>query len=847
MRRLGLRERLLVFYALMALLPVMLSGGLLYLYLNGQVDNSTQQFQTGILKELRRYQTMVEQGVENVLADSRKQMRHRTNQQLMRQRAHIQAEQATLLRETVADLQAATREALRDTERATLQNLDTTIHRLAERQSLAQDRALAALQSETARATRDALQTTITQHMTHLSLQISQQVESLLRNYAAQITLIAQQPAIQVGDTTQCRWILQALQDREPAYLQLSLLDTSGNPHLEIGDSLDDHAQVYAELRALWERIRDSQETVWGEARLYRVEGRLRPLIPMMTPIRQMGEQFKGAVFALISPDELNTLARTLRVGERGFTLLAQKDGLILAHTDATRVGQSDEQLRQLLQEVRQPRSMLGEYSGSEWLVAVAPIPRLNAALIVAQPAQEAFHLVADLQRSLQQSFAEQQQQTNRVLTEANQAAQQQFRRQTQIQKARVRERIQQAERKSLERSVASLNALTKAQQNAIARTIDESFEQTQAELGQGLTARLSEASRRAQAQLSQVANEMRVSINTQIRDSFMLALVCVSAFLIVSALFLHRTLVRPLRILVKATHDIAAGDLTRRVELPNRGCPDLDDLADSFNHMVDALQKAEAQLIQSSKLASLGTLASGVAHELNQPLAIIRAIAQQTIQELANREMANSEKEIPSFAIRHSLIEDLRLIERQTVRMSQIIQHLRAFSRKPREEFEPVNLNEVAQNALILLREQLRQRGITLIENYADNLPSVLGEANSLEQIVINLLTNARDALEGRDDGQIAIETGLYDDGRRVYAELRVRDNGPGVPPDIRPQIFDPFFTTKDPNKGTGLGLAISLEIAQKHGGFLTLGETERGAEFVLRIPLAEAQKQAA
>ena len=157
------------------------------------------------------------------------------------------------------------------------------------------------------------------------------------------------------------------------------------------------------------------------------------------------------------------------------------------------------------------------------------------------------------------------------------------------------------------------------------------------------------------------------------------------------------------------------------------------------------------------------------------------------------------------------------------------------------------MNLNEVAQNALILLREQLRQRGIELTEAYDTTLPPVLGEATSLEQIVINLLTNARDALEGREGGQITLSTGLHDDGKRLYAELRVRDNGPGVPPDIRAQIFDPFFTTKDPNKGTGLGLAISLEIAQKHGGALLLGDPNQGAEFILRVPTATAQREAA
>jgi C4-dicarboxylate-specific signal transduction histidine kinase len=473
-----------------------------------------------------------------------------------------------------------------------------------------------------------------------------------------------------------------------------------------------------------------------------------------------------------------------------------------------------------------------------EFLLAAAPVRSLRAVLLITQPAEEAFQLATALQRTLEQNFEQQRAQTTSALRQTRTEAQARFVLQTNRQQQATRAHIQQAEQRALARTTQTLTQLAQEQQQSLSRMLVESSHEVQTELEKGLASRLEEASQRATLRMAEVAGEMRGNINNRVREAFIAAMMCVLGFLMLGALFLHRTLVRPLRILVKVTHDIAAGDLTRRVELPSRGCPDLDDLADSFNHMVDAVQRAEAQLVQSSKLASLGTLASGVAHELNQPLAIIRAIAQQNLETLDS---------IPTPQLITQLHEDLQLIHRQTVRMSQIIQHLRAFSRKPREEFEPVNLNEIAQNALILLREQLRQRGITLIENYDPNLPAVLGEANSLEQIVINLLTNARDAVEDCSDGQITIETRLHDDGKRVYAALHVRDNGPGVPPEIRQQIFDPFFTTKDPNKGTGLGLAISLEIAQKHGGFLTLGETTQGAEFVLRIPIRESASLAA
>ncbi|MCS7300939.1 MAG: ATP-binding protein [Fimbriimonadales bacterium] len=838
MKGLGLRERLLLFYALTALLPVVLSGSLLHYYLQGQMAHSTERLQAGIQTELRQFQRTVETGVETALRDTQAQMRQRTAEQLQRQRERMQTEQANLLRDAVTATQTAARDALQQTEQQTRQNLNRTLQQVEQRVQAAQAQSLRALQREVAQATRNAVQQTITQHLTQLSMQLSRQVESLLRNYTAQLTLIAQQPAIQSGDLQASRWILQALQDREPAYLLLILLDAEGKPLLEIGDALDEPDAARAEIQALWEQVRTEQETVWGKARLYRVGGRLQPLVPLITPVRRMGKEFQGAVFALASLDELNALTRGFRLGEHGVVALAQQDGLILAHSDPKRVGRHDAQLQSLLSEARQPHSLLLRIDADEQLVAVAPVRRLNAALLIAQPADEAFQLADALQQTLTQQFALQEQQTRAALQQANRVAQRRFNDQTRQQQLQIRQRVEQAEQRALHRSVETLNVLAQTQQQALAHMIDESFTQTQRELQLGLATRLREASQRAQQQLSAVADEMRASVDTQTRSAFNIALMCVLAFLLLGGVFLHRTLVHPLRILVQATHDIAAGNLHRRVELPRRGCPDLDDLADSFNHMVDAVQKAEAQLIQSSKLASLGTLASGVAHELNQPLAIIRAIAQQNLEALENT---------PVPQLTAQLREDLQIVHRQTVRMSQIIQHLRAFARKPREEFEPVNLNEVAQNALILLREQLRQRGITLTEHYAADLPPVLGEANSLEQIVINLLTNARDALEGYEDGQITIETDTYDDGKQVYAELRVRDNGPGVPPDIRTQIFDPFFTTKDPNKGTGLGLAISLEIAQKHGGALLLGDTAQGAEFVLRVPVAAARQAAA
>jgi signal transduction histidine kinase len=251
-----------------------------------------------------------------------------------------------------------------------------------------------------------------------------------------------------------------------------------------------------------------------------------------------------------------------------------------------------------------------------------------------------------------------------------------------------------------------------------------------------------------------------------------------------------------------------------------------------------EELKIAQSQLVQSGKLASIGELAAGVAHELNQPLMVIRGYSQ-----LIHRQMKSQRLEEKELA------ELLETIDRNTKRMIIIINHLRAFSRQSSTGFQAVDLNRVIEDAFLMIGEQLRLRGIHVTKHLDAAGTFVQGDAHQLEQVFLNLLSNARDALSvtptgyqrRRSNRRIAITTRSTGDPARV--EVLVSDNGDGIPAQNLEAIFDPFFTTKEVGKGTGLGLSISYGIIQKHGGRIEVKETgPEGTTFVLTLPTMQA-----
>jgi len=241
---------------------------------------------------------------------------------------------------------------------------------------------------------------------------------------------------------------------------------------------------------------------------------------------------------------------------------------------------------------------------------------------------------------------------------------------------------------------------------------------------------------------------------------------------------------------------------------------------------------ETEQQLIQASKMATLGEMATGVAHELNQPLAVI-----QTSVDLLKRKTGRGEA-VPEAEI--ARIADLA--SASVERATKIIGHMREFGRKPDIQTEPVDLTVVLRRAFEFFSQQLALRSIEVAWDLAERLPLVLCEPNRMEQVFINFLINARDAIEeraekgGKGSRRIGIKT-MHNQG---HVTVRISDTGTGVPEAIRDKIFEPFFTTKQPGKGTGLGLSISYGIVKDCGGTIhVINNRDGGATFSIRLPV--------
>jgi C4-dicarboxylate-specific signal transduction histidine kinase len=241
-------------------------------------------------------------------------------------------------------------------------------------------------------------------------------------------------------------------------------------------------------------------------------------------------------------------------------------------------------------------------------------------------------------------------------------------------------------------------------------------------------------------------------------------------------------------------------------------------------------LRDKQEQLVQAGKLATLGELTTGVAHELNNPLNNIGLFVGNAT-DLLELGVGNKEQ----------IVGELRRTLQQVRKATEIISHLRTFGRVASVSREPVSLRQVIEGALSLMQEQLRLREIEVTVDLGPEEPVVVGNPIQLEQVFINLLTNARDAVAESPRKTIRISGSLNPEG----VEVAFTDTGEGIPPGVERRIFDPFFTTKDVGKGTGLGLSITYGIIKEHGGTISVVSSPgEGATFLMRLPLAPADK---
>lgn len=272
--------------------------------------------------------------------------------------------------------------------------------------------------------------------------------------------------------------------------------------------------------------------------------------------------------------------------------------------------------------------------------------------------------------------------------------------------------------------------------------------------------------------------------------------------------------------------------DFSKKIRVSQSSTP-LYELAEGINHLgtnleqqEKTLQEQQKKMFQTAKLACLGELSSGFSHELNNPLQLIKGFNERACKQLKNK-----------YPEAYELVKDhLSEVRQNAVRMQKMTERMRDFSRKPKGVSQPFSVNEAIEKTLAMMEEKFRFSSISVVRDLNAQNPHVFGEVNRLEQVLLNLLMNAKDALEEVSDRQIKIVTKIEKD----LVRIDVQDNGPGIEEDVMPHIFDAFFTTKEVGKGTGLGLSISQEIVEEQKGKISVSSSAgKGACFSIFFDL--------
>jgi len=228
-------------------------------------------------------------------------------------------------------------------------------------------------------------------------------------------------------------------------------------------------------------------------------------------------------------------------------------------------------------------------------------------------------------------------------------------------------------------------------------------------------------------------------------------------------------------------------------------------------------------QLLQSEKMAAVGQLAGGVAHEINNPLGVILGFSQSLLRRVKPDD---------------PILMPLQSIERESKRCKNLVQDLLTFSRVGRIEKEKCDINEIIKSSLTLVEAQTKVKSIELIKEFGESIKEAMVSRNQVQQVIVNLCNNAIDAMPG--SGKLIVRTLMANIAHKDYVEIQIQDNGTGIPKELQTKIFEPFFTTKEIGKGTGLGLSLVYEIIQKHQGKIELeSEIGKGSTFKVLLPV--------
>lgn len=314
--------------------------------------------------------------------------------------------------------------------------------------------------------------------------------------------------------------------------------------------------------------------------------------------------------------------------------------------------------------------------------------------------------------------------------------------------------------------------------------------------------------------------------------DLMVLSLVLLGGAALLS-LFWSRLLTRPIERLSEATRMVGQGRFDIEVKAGSRD--EIGALAGSFNRMAvelktreQALKDLYGQLVQSEKMAAFGALGAGIAHEVKNPLAGILGITQLSLRAVDGG---------------NPLEKNLKIIEKETKRCKNIIENLLKFARQEKVEFCEVDLAQVIADAVAIVDHQMGINSIKVEQHLEEGIPNCMGNANQLQQVLMNLMINAQQAMAGAP-GSVKLSARR---GEAGMVELRVSDTGPGISEEIQERIFHPFFTTKPAGQGTGLGLSVTYGIVKDHGGDIRIESgAGEGATFIITLP-ASAEAVAA